>query len=169
MRLVHRDQRLTLWEGEAEKWDELRPVDLMLTNPYGYLPPALAAVPMLIHQWVHRKAEAEAWCRRELTLVSLWNEGREAFWCANMVPPKVDLSDLSPEPGGWYPFSLPVRLLESYPRGITVWDGFMGRGTVGKAALSLGMHYIGVERLAAHMEIAKQYLGLSTEVPHVAA
>jgi hypothetical protein len=156
-RLLPRQVSLVL--GKAEEWRGHECVDLVLTNPYGALPTSLRSTPMLIHQWVHRKSEAEAWCGNKLTLVGAWNDEREAFWCANMPAIPVDLSDLRPEPGGWYPPDLVRRLLAVYGQpGMTVWDGFMGRGTVGRVAREMGMAYIGVEELPEHMRLAVEYL-----------
>lgn len=163
--LVHQAPGLRIYRGEAVDLPDdvtAMSVDLVLTNPYGPLPPALHSKPMLIHQWRHRKAEAERWCGNALAEISGWNDDREVFWCANLgavIP--VDLHDLRPEPPGWYPLDLPLRLLRAYGSpGITVWDGFMGRGTVARACRELGMQYIGVERLQQHLDIAFDYLGV---------
>lgn len=163
--LVHATA-LRLYHGDAAElphagaYDD---VDLILTNPYGPLPRELHGRPMLIHQWRHRQAEAEEWCGNKLVEVAAWNRDKEVFWAANVgeiVP--VDLSEFVPTAEGWYPPELPVRLLRAYgSAGITVWDGFMGRGTVGRAARSLGMNYIGVEQLEAHLALALDYLGVT--------
>lgn len=164
--LVHQSPGLRMYQGNAHELPHdgaYADVDLVLTNPYGPMPAELFGKPMLIHQWRHRQAEAEAWCGNALTEISGWNDNREVFWCANLgaiIP--VDLSDLRPEPGGWYPLELPLRLLRAYgSAGITVWDGFMGRGTVARAARQLGMKYVGVEQLPEHVAIALDYLGVS--------
>lgn len=163
---VYHDDALTLYDGDAVGYCDNDRIDLVFTNPYSHLPPLVHAKPMLIHQWTHRQAEAELWCGQKLELVSLWNEGREAVWAANMKAIPVDLSDLVPEPGGWYPPALPERLLGVYARkGDTIWDGFMGRGTTAKVARDLGMKFIGVEILPEHMAIARQYLGIEQRVP----
>ncbi len=167
---VYESDDVTIYHGDAHEWDGPEQIDLVLTNPYGPLPHALHATPQIVHQWTHRKHELQRWIGgAELTLLSEWNRGREAFWGANgirnTIAASVTLEDLSPEPGGWYPLELPLRLLQVFGRpGMTVFDGFMGRGTVGKAALSLGMKYVGVEQLASHISLALDYL----EVPRVA-
>lgn len=163
MKLIHEDPRVTIYQGNAADYADPRPIDLILTNPYGAMPHGLRDTPQLLHQWVHRKGELERWCgRHDLHLVALWNDGREAFWSTAMpAAPMVDLHDLRPEPGGWYPPELPRRLLAAYGReGGTLWDGFMGRGTVGRAALAAGMRYVGVEQLAVHVALALDYLDL---------
>ncbi len=74
---------ITIYQGLAADWTpaEGERVDVVVTNPYGYLPVSLERMPMLIHQWIHRKAQAELWARTPLPhLVSLWNHGKEAFW-----------------------------------------------------------------------------------------
>ncbi len=45
--------------------------------------------------------------------------------------------------------------------GQTVWDGFMGRGTIAKICRERGIKYVGIEQLPKHIEIAKHYLGLT--------
>jgi hypothetical protein len=153
---------ITIYQGEAAHWSGLETVDLVLTNPYGFLPLGLASYPMVIHQWVHRRQEAEIWCYNELRhCVGMWNDSREAFWSAHLPEITVDVCGFRPEPGGWYPEDMVRRLLMAYAtEGQTIWDGFMGRGTVAKIARELGLKYIGVERLSAHIEIAREYLGV---------
>lgn len=157
--------RLTIYQGKAEDWPTCCSVDLVVTNPYGPLPRSVWATPMIVHQWRHRFDELREWTGYPvLEEIASWNDGREAFWVANMTPVPVDLSAFKPEPGGWYPEALVRRLLGRYGhperRPFTVWDGFMGRGTVGKVALEMGMNYIGVEELPAHIELALTYLGV---------
>lgn len=161
MKQIYADASLTLYQGEAADYPGPAP-DLILTNPYG--PMGLRATPALLHQWVHRQGELERWTgRQDLQLVGTWNDGREAFWASGMAARPVDLSDLRPEPGGWYPEALVNRLLAAYAPAIgsTVWDGFMGRGTVAQVARARGLRYIGIERLAAHLRLAQAYLGLA--------
>ncbi len=157
---------ITIYQGLAADWTpaEGERVDVVVTNPYGYLPVSLERMPMLIHQWIHRKAQAELWARTPLPhLVSLWNRGREAFWTNTLWPgsPVVDLSIYVPEPEGWYPEDLVRALLGAFVQpGQTVFDGFMGRGTVAKIAREMGVNYIGVEQLPRHVALAREYLGV---------
>ena len=169
VRVVQTDT-MTLYLGDAADWPGryLIPehVDLILTNPYGPLPIALNGFPLIAHQWRHRKAEAEIWCHTALTHeVGRWNQGREAFWSANLpddlAAKTVDLSAYAPEPGGWYPEQLVRDLLTVFAKpGMTIFDGFMGRGTVGKIAVEMGMRYIGVEQLESHLALARLYLNV---------
>lgn len=164
MKLYHRSDFFTIYHGDADQWPGHESIDLVLTNPYGPMPAALRHTPMLIHQWAHRKGEAARWVGidvDELQLVGAWNDGRECFWAANMAAVPVDVAEFRPAPGGWYPLELPLRLLSAYARkGQTVWDGFMGRGTIGVAAELLGLKYVGIEQLEAHLAIARDFLNL---------
>lgn len=153
---------ITIFQGEARDWTG-HGIDLVFTNPYGPLPAGLRDHPMVIHQWIHRKAEAEIWCGNALDhCVGTWNRFREAFWSANIDPEQcVSIDEFVPEQPGWYPEEMARRLLTVFGEpGMTVWDGFMGRGTVGKIAVELGMQYVGVERLDSHLAIAREYLNV---------
>ena len=155
---------IRIYHGLAEDWRGPEQIDFVFTNPYGPLPVSLFRKPMIIHQWVHRKNEAEHWCGNRLdTLIGLWNDGREAFWAANLPDAHpLALAKFKPEPGGWYPEELVWRIFDAHiERGQTVWDGFMGRGTIAKIARYLKSPYVGVEQLAKHIDIAKDYLGLT--------
>lgn len=161
-------RNVELWHGDAADWAQrdglLRP-DLVFTNPYGPMPTALAGLPMILHQWSYRKHEAERFAhipQGALDLIGTWNDDRESFWGANLEETiAVDVAEFRPEPGGWYPLELPTRLLQTYARpGQTIWDGFMGRGTVAKACRALGLNYVGVEQLRAHVDLALDYLEL---------
>ena len=53
-------------------------------------------------------------------------------------------------------------LIEMYTSpGQTVWDGFMGRGTIGKMCIETGRKYVGVEELPQHVGLALDYLELA--------
>lgn len=164
-RLVHADDSIRIYEGRADTWDGGEPIDLVFTNPYGPLPASLRNTPTIVHQWCHRLDELKAWCGGvDLTLMSWWNNDREAFWVANMPMQLVDVRDFKPEPGGWYPEAMVRRILTAYDPGtrpFTVFDGFMGRGTVAMITRKLGMQYVGVEELPKHIALAKEYLGLA--------
>lgn len=165
-RLIFSSSSVRLYHGRAEDWAGPEPVDLVFTNPYGAMPASLGARPMLLHQWRHRLADLAKWCGREVSAfeeVGGWNGDRECFWTLNMPAKAVDVSEFRPEPGGWYPPAMVERLLEVYDiesRPMTIWDGFMGRATIGKVAIDRGMKYVGVEELTPHIELAQQHLGL---------
>lgn len=161
MKLVVDTREIRIYEGNAEDWNGDEPIDLVFTNPYGYLPKKLWKHPMIIHQWLHRKEEAEEWCGNLLEHeISRWNDGREVFWTANIAQTTpINLTRFKPEPGGWYPEELAYTILDWYGSpGQVVWDGFMGRGTIAKAARDLGMKCICVEQLPKHIDLARQYL-----------
>lgn len=163
-RLVVAASGVRIYEGKAEDWRGDEPIDLVFTNPYGPLPWSLVTVPVIVHQWRHRFDELVAWTRRpDLECFATWNDDREAFYASGLRMPLLDLSTYRPEPGGWYPLDMAHRILASVPVSrwpMTVWDGFMGRGTVGKVARALGMRYIGVEELPGHIDLACEYLGV---------
>jgi len=125
---------ITIYQGLAAEWPGDEHIDLVFTNPYGYLPSSLVNHPMVLHQWIHRKRQLEVWAENLLThCVGVWNHEREAFWSAHYPRRTIDISEFVPEPGGWYPEDLVRRLLPQFVcPGQTVWDGFMGRGTVAK-------------------------------------
>jgi len=166
MKIIYHDAMTTLWLGNADQWPCTDWVDFVLTNPYGPMPIGLAKTPAIIHQWRHRKAQAEQWSHMQLTReVSAWSKDREVFWANTYVTDFVplNLTNYNPEPSGWYPEELVVRLLSQYVRpGQVVWDGFMGRSTVGKVCRAMGIKYIGVEQLERHMVLAMSYLDLSS-------
>ncbi len=169
--VVHSDERVTLYRGEAEYGHRPDGEVFVLTNPYGPVPSWIAHVPGMVHQWVHRKPDLAQWLPHglELWLTGLWNDRREAFWSFNRVLPAwVEISEFKPEPGGWYPEAMVDHILATVlpvsadiAATITIWDGFAGRGTVGKVALARGFKYVGIERHEPHIEMAKEFLGLS--------
>lgn len=164
MRCIVNRPDLRIYQGNADEWDSSIPVDFIFTNPYGFMPRILSQTPALVHHWAHRKADAERWSHMQLSYpVGFWNEGREVFWANRFVVPQtaVDISMFRPEPGGWYPEDLVRTLLPHFVKaGQTVWDGFMGRGTVGKVCLEMGINYIGIEQLEGHLALALDYLGI---------
>lgn len=153
----------TLIEGDASFWNGC--ADLILTNPYAVLPRCLDGVPAIISNFAEHKKTCEYYVGAELHEIGSWGNGlRNRIWVAHLPVKSVELADLVEEefePGrGWFPLELPMRLLQAYGQpGITVWDGFMGRGTVGKACQALGMDFIGIDRDPARVAIAKEYLG----------
>lgn len=165
MRIVHGDKDITLYLGRAEEWKNDEWVDLVLTNPYGPMPTGLEKTPAIIHQWGHRKKDAVLWSHMSLPfLLGRWNDERECFWGNQYLinPRQIDIRRFRPEPGGWYPEDLVRQLLTEFAQpGWTIWDGFMGRGTVGKIAREMGMKYIGINELSDHMDLALNYLELT--------
>lgn len=154
---------VTLTCGNATEWQGAS-VDLVFTNPYAPLPECLRGKPAIISNFADRLELCERWVGASLTVISAWGRGqRNRVWVANTYPVSVMLSDLTEEediPGrGWFPLELPMRLLAAYGRpGITVWDGFAGRGTVGKACVALGMNFIGIDRNPERVALARSYL-----------
>lgn len=162
MKCVHRDDMMKLYLGNAAEWPNDTWVDFVITNPYGEMPLSLAKTPAIIHQWEHRRTEAERWSHMKLSrVVSKWSRGREVFWANTYVEnfEPLDLTQYVPEQPGWYPEEMIDKIVAHYVRpGQTVWDGFMGRGTIGHVCRERGIRYIGVEQLERHMQLALAYL-----------
>lgn len=153
---------ITFIHGAADNFKGT--ADLVLTNPYGFLPPQLHKVPMLICNFPQNHHNMEEYCGTKLNPIGEWGgSNKNIIWAGNVEPIKVELSDLLPDTWngitGWFPLELPLRLLKVYGKpGITVWDGFMGRGTTGKACLQLGMDFIGGDISMSRVKMAKEYL-----------
>lgn len=163
IRRVYDAAGIRIYEGAAADWPGEEKIDYVFTNPYGPLPKSLRKHPMIIHQWAYRQDDAERWCGNAFEMtVSPWNRDREYFWAANwpgIFP--LNLRRYHPEPGGWYPESLVREIFDAFiPRGATVWDGFMGRGTIAKIARESGVTYVGCEILPEHVQLAYTYLEL---------
>lgn len=122
----------------------------------------------------NKKAKAEEWCGAELHEVSKWARGgTNTIYAANFPGGmhRFGLTDLVEDefaPGrGWFPLALPeffINLLKGisdygFDRDLTVFDGFMGRGTVGKACRNHGQNFVGIDRNPARVAIAREYLG----------
>lgn len=159
------------YEGDA---------DLVFSHLYGPLPKQLIGKLAIINVFGDRKAKAEEWCGAALIEVSKWGRDlRNTIYVANMVDRDGQIGcstwDASPPdltrfvedeyaPGrGWFPAPMCAKLLRFYSfgflKGRTVVDGFMGRGTVGKAARELGMNFVGIDRDHARVALAGEYLG----------
>ncbi len=155
---------VTLACCDASKWVG-DGVDLILTNPYAPLPQCLREKPLIVSNFLDRKALCEFYVGGRIDEIGSWSGNlRNRVWVRNVEPIKSELSDLVEdefEPGrGWFPLELPLRLLSAYGwKGMTVWDGFMGRGTVGKACQMLGMNFVGLDVDPNRMMIAREYLG----------
>jgi len=145
------------WSGDA---------DLIFTGPYAPLPECLRGKPAIISNFAHRKELCERHIGGELHEFGSGSNGlRSRIWVSNLPIIKIDLEDLIEEefvPGrGWFPLDLPLRLLSVYGRkGMTIWDGFMGRGTVGKACQMLDMNFIGLDIDPDRVQIAREYLNI---------
>lgn len=156
------------WRGGA---------DVIVTNPYGPLPPQLRAKPALISLYHPRGAsrttrigDATRWLNdRSLHNISDWGESRRNTFYVCGLPPRYcrleayreEHDPLIPNVG-WFNLGMIVELLTLYadliPPGSTVWDGFCGRGTVGVACHKLGLNYIGLDIDPERVEIARLFL-----------
>lgn len=146
----------------------------MFSHLYGPLPKQLVGKPAIVNVYGNKRDAAERWCGAQLRELSKWGKGLTntiylagpgsvcMSHAANDM--RLDLTDLVEdefEPGrGWFPEELCWRLMQN-PRGLidrVVFDGFMGRGTVGKVAREFGMHFVGIDRDPARVDIARQYI-----------
>jgi hypothetical protein len=155
--------------GGASKW--VGEADLVLTNPYAPLPECLWGKPSFISLYIARNdgrlQKAQQWIGgHKLYHLSYWGQdSRNAVYIANMNFSFIGLSDLVEDytdtnfNEGWFPLALPLLLLARYAgSGLTVWDGFCGRGTVGRACRMLGLNYIGIDINPSRVEYAKKYV-----------
>jgi len=158
---------VTLICGDASGYQG--PADFVFTHPYAPLPKQLRGLPMLINlalpkgQELTRIADAGRWTGAHLTPLSDWaKDGWNTIFVGNMPPREVDLTDLMAVEPGWFPEELPRRLLTLYadmiPSGGIIWDGFMGRGTVGKVAVEMGYSFVGMDNRADRVALAREYL-----------
>jgi hypothetical protein len=165
-------QRIEVNQGDASQWLG-GPVHLVLTHPYASLPPSVCGIPAVLNlyerdEW--RQPIAEKWASAILQRLGVWGAGRtNTVYVAHLPVRKVVIDDLVEDGfiegvGGPFPIELPLRILHAYSDlirpGMTVWDGFCGRGTVGKACARLGLNYVGLDIDAGRVALARQYIGL---------
>jgi len=161
---------VTLLHGDCRNWTG-PPPDLVFTHPYARLPDAVMRSPALINLALPRKVKqqrilvAEYWCGGALLPLASWAlDGWNTVFVCRLPQRPVVLSDLMADAGGWFPITLVQRLLQRYrdllPARAVVWDGFMGRGTVGKVAQAFGYDFIGIEQQAERVRMAEAYLGV---------
>jgi hypothetical protein len=153
---------LKLGLGNSQTFDG--DADLVFTHPYCILPKCLKGKPAIINIVTQKKAMAEAWVGAELVEVTTWGgKVQNTVYVANMEPVEVDCTDLVEDEfqprRGWFPLELPLRLLRAFRASGTIWDGFMGRATIGRACEALGLGYIGIDMNPERVAIAREYLG----------
>lgn len=156
---------LRLGLGDSVHYDG--DADLVFTHLYGPLPKQLIGKPAIINLYGNKKAKAQEWCGAELHEVSKWAKGlTNTIYVANMPVPDHDLTacvedEFAPN-RGWFPLAMCGALLTGQPAlrsGGVVFDGFMGRGTVGLACQRLGIRFVGIDRDPERVQIAREYLG----------
>lgn len=163
---------ITLIHGDAANYAGPRP-DLIFTHPYGFLPLRLRTVPMIINLYeaaMPRRAMAEVWCGCRLFEVGRWGHGGgNVMYVGNLQSPHrrkpMDISYHIEDDGGWFPEELAIYVLNEFAwkTGLTVWDGFCGRGTVGLACKMMGHDYIGMDIREDRIEHAERYLGATRQ------
>lgn len=161
---------LRLGCGDSAEYDG--DADLVFSHLYGPLPKQLVGKPAIINVYGDRKAKAEEWCGAELHLMGQWGCGMaNAVYSANLPSWQSPIYDLVEDEfaagRGWFPEELPRTIFETLRiwqhdfRSVrTVFDGFMGRGTVAKVTRELGLNFVGVDRDPARVALAQQYLGV---------
>jgi hypothetical protein len=168
LKLHAEDHWCRLYVGDSREYDR-DDVDLVLTNPYGPLPDQLRSKDMILSHSVDRLDVVREWARPDLHEIGRWNTGsahgrEQAVW-SNLEIQPPDLEAQAPEmfeaSAGWWPLDLPLRLLLSYDKcDRVVWDGFAGRGTTGRACQLLGLHFVGIDKDPARVELMRRYLGV---------
>lgn len=160
---------LRLGVGDSVEFDGK--ADLVFSHLYGPLPKQLVGIPAIINVFGDKRAKAEEWCGAPLLEVSKWGRGlTNTIYVANTGTAGlgVDLTDLVEDelrPGrGWFPVELCLRMMRATGEGTMsigdlVFDGFMGRGTVGKACLQIGIGFVGIDRAPDRVALAVEYLG----------
>jgi hypothetical protein len=151
--------------------------DLVFTHIYGPLPKQLVGKPAIINVCGDKKVKAQEWCGAELMELGKWAKGHtNTLYAANFGGRYWTLaSSLEDEvedefsPGrGWFPESLPrlvfegIRVLFPSFEFQIVFDGFMGRGTIGKVAREsyFDLDYVGIDRNPDRLTIAREYLNI---------
>jgi len=161
MKVFFENDWCQLFHGDSSQF--VGECDVVLTNPYAPLPKFLQEKPMFIIDFNFRHSKAEERCGTKLFHLSSWFEGKNVIWYGNIDDVgqlhDVDFSHMMPEPEGWFPYELPKTILQNFCQpGMTVWDGFMGRGTVGRACKDLGLNFIGVDKQMDRVEKAYDYI-----------
>jgi len=143
----------------------------VFSHLYGPLPKQLIGKPAIINLYGNKREKAEEWCGASLTEVSKWAKGlTNTVYVANWSSTPLDLTSFIEDefaPGrGWFPEAMVYTLLAEVlaplrlaARPGVVFDGFMGRGTVGKVASALGLGFVGIDRDPERIGIAREYLG----------
>lgn len=166
------DREGTPWNGPAVRLglgnsaDYEGDADLVFSHLYGPLPPQLVGKPAFVNVYGNKREAAERWCGAPLIEVSRWGKGlTNTLYVANSPVRHVeDLTDLVEDefaPGrGWFPEALVRRMLKwrLSPCSV-VFDGFMGRGTVGRICLEEGLGFVGIDIDPERVAIAREYLG----------
>lgn len=163
-------EQLGLRIGLGDSVDYRGDADLVFSHLYGPLPPQLVGKPAIVNVFGNKHAKAEQWCGAVLHQVSKWGSGlSNTIYVANVGDvPRVDLTDLVEDEfaprRGWFPLELCERMFDAVSRGTAsvgdrVFDGFMGRGTVGKMCQRVGVGFVGIDRDPDRIAIAREYLG----------
>ena len=172
---------ITLYHGDSSDWASDTHVDMVFTHPYAPLPRALHRVPTVINLALPMsERDWRLHCARKwlgltstdvLFPVGSWaRDGWNMVFSVHLPPRPVVLHDLGPADIGWFPVELVRRVLLSVrdvvPPNAVIWDGFMGRGTVGLVARELGYDYIGIDKNRERVNIAADYLGVEASCVH---
>ncbi len=150
------------YEGDA---------DLVFSHLYGPLPKQLIGKPAIVNVYGNKKAKAEEWCGSELHEMGKWGKGHtNTIYSANLPRLAAPIWDFVEEEfapnRGWMPLQLPATVLETLKlcNAIhdvrVVFDGFMGRATIGKASRYAGLDFVGIDRDPDRIAIARDYLGV---------
>lgn len=145
--------RISLLVGDGNKWQG--EADVVFTQPYWEIPECLRSKPQILNSSGKVRG----------TQIGKWGVSNTVH-ILNLPWRSVELSDLK-EDGedrgcGFMPLELPLRLFDLYADiikpGMTVWDGFCGRATIGKAAQMRGLNYIGIDIDPRRIAAAKAFI-----------
>jgi len=145
--------------GDFKAWES---IDLMLTNIYE-IPIILKAIHRYTIKTIIHNHRNEVF-KNSVELGEVFprdtNFKNQKLTGLYVKKKELDLSDLDME-GPFWPLEFPLRILKAYAKpGWTILDPFMGRGTCGKAALQLGMNFIGIDQRPERVRIAKEFLNV---------
>lgn len=151
-------QDASKWHGNA---------DIVFTNPYAPIPNCLHGKPCIINMYEQikdRRHRAEVWVGCKLEVIGSWGAKQahlNRVYAGNIPARSLDFSDID-DVGIWFPEELVRRVIHQYRDffvpGATVWDGFMGRGTVGKFCRFMGMNFVGMDIDPDRVRFAKKYV-----------
>ena len=155
--------RVELICGRAEDFNEWGKVGLVLTNAYDvrFIEHAVShGKPCIIHDLRYTE-----WYRESADFVKAGDvfEGhgprKQTVYLYKLEKQPLDLRMYKATKEGYWPLDFAVDLLALYAKpSDCVIDGFMGRGTTGKACRLLGLDFIGIDKNRERVALAEEYI-----------
>ena len=154
--------QVELYWGDAAHFDDWHKVDLVLTNAYEFEFIKHALVedkPIAAHVVKDHRPYRRAGFQDGGALFPKQRPAGQRLWLFGLPLPNLSLEAFSATEEGWWPLDMALSLLRCYAKpDQTVIDGFMGRGTVGRACRALGLHFIGIDRDEDRVKLAEKYI-----------